>query len=59
MCFACGKDNPIGLHITYHVDGDVCTAEFTPNENHLSWEARRKSDRELIAECTASFLVGQ
>ncbi|MDJ0794300.1 MAG: PaaI family thioesterase [Woeseiaceae bacterium] len=38
MCFACGKDNPIGLQITYVVDGDTCTAEFTPNENHLSWE---------------------
>jgi len=124
MCFACGKDNPIGLHITYHVEGDTCTAEFTPGENHLSWEdtvhggiiysalddvtgnipyqhglvahtarceiryrqllrrgqtvllkgwvekrkgrlmilkgeARRQSDDELIAECTASFLVEQ
>ena len=122
MCFACGKDNPIGLQITYTVDGDTCSAEFTPNENHLSWEntvhggiiysalddvtgnipyqnglvahtarcevryrtllragqtvllkgwtektkgrlmvlrgeARRKDDNELIAECTASFLV--
>ena len=122
MCFACGKDNPIGLQITYVVDGDTCNAEFTPNENHLSWEdtvhggiiysalddvtgnipyqnglvahtarceiryrrplragqtvllhgwtektkgrlmvfrgeARRKDDNELIAECTASFLV--
>ena len=38
MCFACGKDNPIGLHIDYAVDGDTCTAEFTPSENHLSWE---------------------
>ena len=123
MCFACGPDNPIGLHIEFTVDDDeICTAEFTPNENHLSWEntvhggiiysalddvtgnipyargviahtgrceiryrlplregqtirlkgwvekekgrlmvlrgeARRKSDNELIAECTASFLV--
>ncbi len=122
MCFACGKDNPIGLQITYVVDGDRCSAEFTPNDNHLSWEntvhggiiysalddvtgnipyqnglvahtarceiryrqplragqtvllrgwtektkgrlmvlrgeARRKHDNELIAECTASFLV--
>lgn len=39
MCFACGPDNPIGLHIDYRVDADeVCTAEFTPDENHLSWE---------------------
>lgn len=123
MCFACGKDNPIGLHIEFTVDDDeICTAEFTPNENHLSWEdtvhggiiysalddvtgnipyargvvahtgrceiryrqtlrqgetirlrgwvekergrlmvlrgeARRKSDDQLIAECTANFLV--
>jgi acyl-coenzyme A thioesterase PaaI-like protein len=123
MCFACGPDNPIGLHIEYTVDDDeVCTAEFTPGRNHLSWEntvhggiiysalddvtgnipyargviahtarceiryrrplcegqtillrgwiekekgrlmvlrgeARCKSDNELIAECTASFLV--
>ena len=39
MCFACGPDNPIGLKIRYTVDSDeVCTAEFTPGENHLSWE---------------------
>jgi len=39
MCFACGPDNPIGLHIDFTVDSDeVCTAEFTPNRNHLSWE---------------------
>jgi acyl-coenzyme A thioesterase PaaI-like protein len=39
LCFACGPDNPVGLHIDYTVDEDeVCTAEFTPGENHLSWE---------------------
>ena len=39
MCFACGPDNPIGLHIAYTVDAnEVCTAEFTPGDNHLSWE---------------------
>ncbi len=38
MCFACGKDNPIGLQIVFHVEGDQCTAEFTPNENHVGWE---------------------
>ena len=37
MCFACGPDNPIGLNINFHVDGDVCTAEFTPNENHVGF----------------------
>ena len=38
MCFACGPDNPVGLHIDFHVDGDICTAEFTPNENHVGFQ---------------------
>jgi uncharacterized protein (TIGR00369 family) len=37
MCFACGVDNPIGLKIHFNVEGDVCTAEFTPNENHVGF----------------------
>ena len=38
MCFACGPDNPIGLRIEFHVTGDECTAEFTPNENHVGYQ---------------------
>lgn len=38
MCFACGPDNPVGLHIRFDFDGTACTAEFTPNENHVGWE---------------------
>ncbi|MEM6513868.1 MAG: PaaI family thioesterase [Pseudomonadota bacterium] len=38
MCFACGKDNPIGLKIPYRFDGETCTADFTPGENHVGWE---------------------
>ena len=37
MCFACGVDNPIGLKIHFEVEGDTCTAEFTPNENHVGF----------------------
>jgi len=37
MCFACGKDNPIGLRINFDFDGAICTAEFTANENHVGW----------------------
>ena len=37
MCFACGQDNPIGLKIHFHVDGDECTAEFTPDQNHVGF----------------------
>ena len=38
MCFACGKDNPIGLQIEFLVEGNECHAEFTPNQNHVGWE---------------------
>ena len=38
MCFACGKDNPIGLRIDFEWDGNTCHAEFTPNANHVGWE---------------------
>jgi len=38
MCFACGQDNPIGLKIQFHFDGEVCTADFTPDENHVGYQ---------------------
>ncbi len=38
MCFACGKDNPIGLRIAFKLDGDCCTATFTANRNHVGYE---------------------
>jgi len=38
MCFACGKDNPVGLQIDFLVEGNECSAEFTPNENHVGWQ---------------------
>ena len=38
MCFACGKDNPIGLQIKFDFDGETCTAEFTPDQNHVGWQ---------------------
>jgi acyl-coenzyme A thioesterase PaaI-like protein len=37
MCFACGKDNPVGLHINFDFDGKECTAVFTPGANHVGW----------------------
>ncbi len=38
MCFACGKDNPVGLKINFSFDGKYCTAEFTGGENHVGWQ---------------------
>ena len=37
MCFACGQENPIGLRIRFRMDGDVCRASFTANENHVGF----------------------
>ena len=37
MCFACGKDNPVGLQIDFDFDGETCSANFTPNKNHVGW----------------------
>ena len=36
-CFVCGPSNPIGLHLVFHLDGEVCRAEFTPNEHHVGY----------------------
>jgi acyl-coenzyme A thioesterase PaaI-like protein len=38
MCFACGPDNPVGLKIRFDFDGEVCSAEFTPTENHVGFQ---------------------
>jgi len=37
-CFVCGPNNPIGLHIDFHLDGEVCRAKFVPSENHCGWD---------------------
>ena len=38
MCFACGRDNPIGLHIDFTLDSDQrCSGTFTGNENHVGY----------------------
>lgn len=39
MCFACGKDNPIGLQIEFRLDDDGrCSATFTGDRNHVGYE---------------------
>ncbi len=36
-CFACGKDNPIGLKLSFSWDGAKAEADFTPSELHQGW----------------------
>lgn len=34
-CFACGRENPIGLHLDYYdFDGTEVSARFTPREHY-------------------------
>ena len=37
MCYGCGPENPIGLHLHFTWDGQTAQAEFTPDENHQGW----------------------
>lgn len=37
MCFVCGRDNPIGLHLTFYVEGDQIKTTFTPRPEHQGW----------------------
>ncbi len=37
-CFVCGPDNPLGLRITFHLEGEVCRGEFTPGEHHVGFD---------------------
>jgi acyl-coenzyme A thioesterase PaaI-like protein len=36
-CFGCGKDNPIGLKLSFQWDGKTARAEFTPTEAYQGW----------------------
>lgn len=36
-CFVCGPANPIGLHVRFALEGDVCVARFTPGEHHVGY----------------------
>jgi uncharacterized protein (TIGR00369 family) len=37
-CFVCGKDNPIGLNITFFKDKDKIRAEFIPESKHQGYK---------------------
>ncbi len=39
-CFACGEDNPIGLHLHFFRLEDGCLAFFTPGKEHQSYNGR-------------------
>jgi acyl-coenzyme A thioesterase PaaI-like protein len=39
-CFACGKDNPIGLKLEMNIADNKSTAYFTPRKEHESYGDR-------------------
>ena len=40
MCFACGEDNPVGLHLHFFHVPDGQMAFFTPKPEHQSYNGR-------------------
>lgn len=37
LCFACGKDNPIGLKLQFTQDEGIVKGEFIPEKFHQGW----------------------
>lgn len=37
-CFACGKENPIGLKLEFEYDEDEVKVEFQPKKEHQGWD---------------------
>ena len=57
-CFACGKENPSGLHMRFEIDDDKCTAYFTPQRQHQSYTGRMHGGlvAVLLDEVTGNYL---
>ncbi|MEN8223472.1 MAG: PaaI family thioesterase [Acidobacteriota bacterium] len=37
-CFACGKDNPIGLKLDFYIDGDYTVSNLNFQKNYDGWK---------------------
>lgn len=57
-CFACGKDNPMGLHMRFELDDEKCTAYYTPRREHQSYTGRMHGGlvAVLLDEVTGNYL---
>lgn len=40
MCFGCGRDNPMGLHLHFCTDENGCYTSFVPQPVHQSYDGR-------------------
>jgi hypothetical protein len=42
MCFVCGIDNPVGLHLKFHTDEEGrCITHFRPKPEHQGYPGQR------------------
>jgi acyl-coenzyme A thioesterase PaaI-like protein len=37
-CFVCGSANPMGLRVSFRLEGEICRAEFTPEPHHQGYD---------------------
>ena len=37
MCFVCGRENPIGFHAEFYVDGEKVYLDIVPQEQHQGY----------------------
>ena len=37
-CFVCGPTNPIGLHLDFRIEDNICKSEFTPAKDHCGYD---------------------
>ena len=37
-CFVCGESNPLGLKMRFHAQGEIVTATFTPQTEHIGFQ---------------------
>lgn len=40
VCFVCGPENPIGLHLDFAWEGDLYVTRWTPQAVHQGWADR-------------------
>ena len=38
MCFGCGSENPVGLHLDIESGGGLAASEWTVTENYVGWD---------------------
>ena len=54
MCFGCGKNNPIGLHMHFKVDENGCSSHFTPETIEIVTKVKRRKG--LLLEMTGEVI---